>query len=611
LLLSARPAVAEEWYEAYQAGVAALKRGDHARAAERLGRAIALRPEPGRNVVTYGTNFEARYYPYLYLAEACLALGRLEKAREALEASATWAREPAGDRQKLQAQLEAALPRQPSASAAAPTPPAPIPSAVPPLETPIPSPATSASPASSPLPAAPTPVEVPASHAPKPPSPPLPRDAGTAAGTPRASTPPSTAPAEEPNTGTLVIVSRPPGASAYLDDEPLGSTDPVTGRIVKTLVTAGRHRVRVSAVGHEDSVREIDVPRGGSTVFPATLTPHAAPAFERAGLLAFVAVALALAAVVAWIMLRRPGGAPSSIAATPRPGTLEGGAVTPPGPVTPGARRDSLGREWFGEYRLLELLGRGGMASVYKAERRGERVALKRPLASFLDDPDFLQRFTREVEISRSMNHPNIVRILERGEVEQVPYFTMELLAGESLQAFIRRGAADPRAAASIVAQVAEALDFAHSKGVVHRDLKPSNIMLLPDRTAKVMDFGIARAGRFEGLTLTGAFLGTPDYVAPETIEGRGAGPSSDLYSLGVVFYELLVGQALFRGETPFAVLRKHSGEEPPPPSSIEKAIPAELDAIVLRLLRKSPDERPASAEELVVSLREWLNRAA
>jgi serine/threonine-protein kinase len=188
----------------------------------------------------------------------------------------------------------------------------------------------------------------------------------------------------------------------------------------------------------------------------------------------------------------------------------------------------------------------------------------------------------------------------------------MELLAGESLQAFIRqRGAAEPRAAAAIVAQVAEALDFAHSKGVVHRDLKPSNIMLLPDGTAKVMDFGIARARRFEGLTLTGAFLGTPDYVAPETIEGRGAGPSSDLYSLGVVFYELLVGKALFRGETPFAVLRKHSGEEPPAPSSIEKAIPAELDAIVLRLLRKSPDERPASAEELVVSLREWLNRAA
>jgi serine/threonine-protein kinase len=187
----------------------------------------------------------------------------------------------------------------------------------------------------------------------------------------------------------------------------------------------------------------------------------------------------------------------------------------------------------------------------------------------------------------------------------------MELLAGESLQAFIRnRGAAEPRAAVSIVAQVAEALDFAHSKDVVHRDLKPSNIMLLPDGTVKVMDFGIARGRHVEGLTITGTFLGTPDYVAPETIEGRGAEPRSDLYSLGVVFYELLTGQLPFRAETAFAVLKRQLDEEPPPPSSLRGAVPAELDALVLRLLRKAPAERLASAEELVVALREWLNRS-
>ncbi len=158
---------------------------------------------------------------------------------------------------------------------------------------------------------------------------------------------------------------------------------------------------------------------------------------------------------------------------------------------------------------------------------------------------------------------------------------------------------------------MAEALDFAHSKGVVHRDLKPSNIMLLPDGVAKVMDFGIARARRFDGLTATGAFMGTPDYVSPEMIEGRGTDPRSDLYALGVVLFELLTGQRPFSGDSPFAILKKHCTEEPPPPSRLRPGIPPELEAIVLRLLRKDPEDRPASAEELVVTLRDWLNRAA
>ena len=280
--------------------------------------------------------------------------------------------------------------------------------------------------------------------------------------------------------------------------------------------------------------------------------------------------------------------------------------------ANPGAISDSLGQEWFGDYRLLERLGKGGMASVYKAERRGEFVALKRPLAHLLDEPQFRERFLREAEIGRALNHPNIIRILERGNVGSVPYFTMELLPGETLQARIAgHGAAAPRAAVAIVVQVAEALDFAHSKGVIHRDLKPSNAMLLPDGTAKVMDFGIARARRFEGMTATDAFLGTPDYVAPETIDGRGTEARSDLYALGLILFELLTGRRTFTGETSFAILKKHSSEEPPAPSSLQKAVPGELDAIVRRLLRKNPEERPASAEVLVVALRDWLNRSA
>jgi hypothetical protein len=603
MLLCPGPAVAEEWHEAYRSGLTALARGDNARGADALRRAIALRPEPGRNLVTYGTNLEPRYFPYLRLAEACLALGQFEAARDALRQSASWGdREPADERQKLLGRLEAALaPQQ-----ASPPPPAQA-SVAPPVH-------ASAPPLADPQTPAPAPVPSPPAAPPRAATPaPGPLHAGPEiTRVPRSPAPPSAvpAPAVEAPTGTLEILSQPTGASAYIDDEPVGSTDPETGRLLKTGLAPGRHRVRVARDGHGEMVRDIEVPRGGSATVYAALTPlPAAPSGPRAGLAAFGLVAIALVAVLAWISLRRPAEDPLPAAArTPRFGE---NAVTPHGPMSPGASRDAAGQEWFGEYRLVEMLGRGGMASVFKAERRGEVVALKRPLAGLLDDPEFRERFLREAEIGRALNHPNIVRILERGEVAGVPYFSMELLAGETLHASIRRGAAEPRAAASIIVQVAEALDFAHSKGVVHRDLKPSNVMLLPDGTAKVMDFGIARARRFEGLTATAGFLGTPDYVAPEMIEGRGTEPRSDLYSLGVVLFEVLTGQRPFSAETPFALLRMHSNQEPPAPSRVRPGIPPVLDAIVLRLLRKDPGERPASAEELVVALRDWLNRAA
>jgi serine/threonine protein kinase len=419
-------------------------------------------------------------------------------------------------------------------------------------------------------------------------------------------------PPAERETGTLEIVSQPPGAITYIDDEPIGATDPQTGRLVKSGLAPGRHKVRLTRAGHEDAVRDVEVPRGGAAAVNAALTPiPAASAGAPAGLVALAVGAIGIVLLFAWIALRRPDGSGSPGRPTPRSRGHADDASTPSS-ISPGARNDERGQEWFGEYRLLELLGKGGMASVYKAERRGELSALKRPLASLLDDPQFRERFLREAELGRALNHPNIVRILERGDVGRVPYFTMELLAGETLQAFTaERGAASPRAAAVIAVQVAEALDFAHSKGVVHRDLKPSNVMLLPDGTAKVMDFGIARARRFEGMTATAAFLGTPEYVAPEMIDGRGTEPRSDLYGLGLIFYELLTGRPAFSGDSAYAILKKHCSEDPPPPSSLKRGVPPALEAIVLRLLRKDPDDRPASAEELVVALRDWLNRAA
>jgi len=612
-LLVPAAARAQEWDEAYRSGLTALARGEHARAVVSFKRAIALRPEPGRNILTYGTNVEPRYFPYLHLAEAYLGLGQLEAAREALVKSASFGeREPSSERDKVDLRLNVALAqRQPHAPtpAATATPAATLPSETPAPALPSP-PAAAATPSAEPAPREP----FHAGHVPGRESPPEPRPQAQTPGG-RAASP---APPAGPAVATLEVLSQPAGASVYIDDEPVGVTDPQSGRLVKTGLPSGRHRVRVSRAGHEDAVRDVDVAAGSTATFNATLTtPAGVSAGGRGGLIAFALVAIGLVVVIAWLALRRPEAVALSGAPTPRSASGPGSAVTPPAATpsaqsSPGARTDERGQEWFGDFRLLEMLGRGGMASVFKVQRRGETAALKRPLGMLLDDPQFLERFLREAEIGRALNHPNIIRILERGKVESVPYFTMELLPGQTLQDFIaERGAAAPRTAVAIVVQVAEALDFAHSKGVVHRDLKPSNVMLLPDGTAKVMDFGIARARRFEGMTATAAFLGTPDYVAPETIDGRGTEPRSDLYALGLILFELLTGQRPFTGDTPFAILKKHCSEEPPPPSRVKPGVPAELDAIVMQLLRKNPEERPASAEDLVVALRDWLNRAA
>ena len=418
-------------------------------------------------------------------------------------------------------------------------------------------------------------------------------------------------------TGSLEIVSEPAGASVYLDDEPIGSTDPGSGRLVKSGLKAGRHRVRLSRADRADTTVEIEIATGAPQTLRAVLSPLRAETETetggaRTGLLAFAVAAVIALAGLAWLALRRPPADPARRATQPSAVTASSGLVTPRALVNPGARIDTRGEEWFGEYRLLEVLGRGGMASVYKAERRGEIVALKRPLGTLLDNPEFLDRFLREAEIGRTLNHPNIVRILDRGNVDGVPYFTMELVPGETLFSYLaREGAAEPRFAARVVVQVAEALDFAHGKGVVHRDLKPSNVMLLPDGSVRVMDFGIARAERFGTLTATAAFLGTPHYVAPEMIDGPGAEARSDLYALGVVFFELLTGTRPFVADTPFAILKKHVLEEPPPPSRVRPVVPPQLDALVLHLLRKEPADRPAGAEALVIALRDFLNRAA
>jgi len=428
----------------------------------------------------------------------------------------------------------------------------------------------------------------------------------------------------------LEVYTDPPGATVYLDDEPLGESDPDTGRLVRSRLRPGIKRIRISKAGYDEAAREVEVAPEGKTEVRLALSPTPTALSPLAVAIAATAAAgLFLALRQRWRGTKAP--VPSApVSPTPVPAlespTGPGAAVTPRASGAGGAlpwgggeaearERPAAGGgepERFGDYLLRETLGRGGMASVYLAERGGELCALKRPHVAFLDDFEFRERFLREAEIGIALHHPNIVTILERGNVEAVPYFTMELLPGRTLQALLREeGPLAVRDACRVVSQVAEALDYAHLKGVVHRDLKPSNVMVLPDGSARVMDYGIARAQRFEGITATGAFLGTPDYVAPETAEGGVTDARSDLYSLGVMFYEMLTGRKPFVGETPFATLRMHVSEAPTPPSVVLPGTPPELEAIVLRLLAKDPNDRYSGAGDLLGELRAYATRAA
>jgi len=683
LFLAPSVARAEDWFDAYARGLDALKKGDAPRAAEAFERAIRKRAEPGENLITYGTNRLAKYHPYVRLAEAQAHAGRLAEARAALKQSESSGREPAEERGRVAALLAEAEKRV--AAVVIPTPAPATTPAAPPTPAPTPPPTPQVQVTAAPA----TPAATPATGVLDLRSDPLgatvllgnrllgttPLQLGLAPGTysvtlrrqgsadqtftvriePGRRTsesrtlvatgdatpaPASSAPAApEPEVASLVVYSQPPGASVYLDDEPIGETDPSSGRLVKSHVAPGAHRLRLTRAGHADATQEVQVAGSGPTTVRAALTPAPAPGGLPLGWLAAVAAALALAAggLLLWRRGRREEPQPTRILATVGSAATRVSAPT----VRPTGGRPNIGTsrgtpaellaelgtqvlepekgggasqkpERFGDYVLLERLGRGGMASVYKADKNGDLCALKRPLEAFLEDPEFLKRFLREAEIGHTLHHPNIIRIFDQGAVGNVPYFTMELVRGETLQAHLRRGGAlSPRASTQVVAQVAEALDYAHLKGVIHRDLKPSNIMIGEDGTVKVMDYGIARARRFDGMTLTGSFLGTPDYVAPETAEGKAADARSDLYSLGIVFYEILTGQKPFVGDTPFATLRKHVAEPPTPPTAISPNTPRELEAIVLRLLRKSPDDRYPGAEELLMDLRAFLNRAA
>jgi serine/threonine-protein kinase len=267
--------------------------------------------------------------------------------------------------------------------------------------------------------------------------------------------------------------------------------------------------------------------------------------------------------------------------------------------ITPGMIIDD-------RYRVVARVGSGGMADVYAVEdlQLGRRVALKLLHERFAQDQEFIERFRREAKSAAALSHANVVSVFDSGEWQGTYYIAMELLEGRSLDQIVREEAPlTPERAIEITEQVLRAARFAHRNGIVHRDLKPHNVIIDGEGRVKVTDFGIARAGSASEITQTGSIMGTARYLSPEQAQGEAIGPSSDLYAVGIILYELLTGTVPFEGDSVVAIALRHLSEPPRPPSRLVSSISPNLDAIVLKALAKNPAQRFADADEFLAAL--------
>jgi serine/threonine protein kinase/tetratricopeptide (TPR) repeat protein len=285
----------------------------------------------------------------------------------------------------------------------------------------------------------------------------------------------------------------------------------------------------------------------------------------------------------------------------------------PPSIASPPTRTIETPREelttgtlFASRYQIVEELGGGGMGKVYRAldTKVGEEIAVKVIKPEIAADKATVERFKNELKIARKIVHKSVGRVYDLNEDRGTYYITMEFVRGEDLKAFIRSsGQMAVGTSLRVAHQVAEGLAEAHGLGVVHRDLKPSNIMIDRDGHARIMDFGIARLVGARGITGGGMMVGTPEYMSPEQVEGKEAGPESDIYSLGIVLFEMLTGRLPFEGDTPLSVAVKQKSEAPPAPRSLNPEIPEDLNRVILKCLEKAKEKRYQSATEFLADL--------
>jgi len=266
----------------------------------------------------------------------------------------------------------------------------------------------------------------------------------------------------------------------------------------------------------------------------------------------------------------------------------------------------STGTTFAGRYQIIEELGKGGMGRVYRAldKKLNEEVALKLIRPEVASDKPTLERFGNELKLARKIGHRNVGRMFELMQHEGAHFITMEYVTGEDLKSFIRRSRQlTVGTAVGIARQVCEGLAEAHRLGVIHRDLKPSNIMIDKDGNARIMDFGIARALEDKGITGAGVMIGTPEYMSPEQVEGKEADQRSDIYSLGIILYEMLSGHVPFEGDTPLSVALKHKSETPKDPREHNPQIPEGLSRLILKCMEKEKGERYQRVDEILTAL--------